>query len=133
MDRRCGPLRPPPPQAAADQMMCPGTCIRFGARVGAQHPVPPKVSLNRLAIVGGQTRGVANMLDKTYWLSANKGAEGSKIREPAKSTSPPDEKPACCGQPMNPRLAHARDRKGQDLFLAVWQCQECGQIAPGRN
>jgi len=35
---------------------------------------------------------------------------------------------ACCGQPMEPRLAHALDRYGQAVFVAVWRCPACGRI-----
>ena len=35
----------------------------------------------------------------------------------------------CCGRPMEARLAHARDRFGQTMFVAVWRCLTCGRLA----
>ena len=40
-----------------------------------------------------------------------------------------DTPPACCGHPMEPRLARAHDRLGQTLFVTVWQCPVCGRVA----
>jgi hypothetical protein len=40
-----------------------------------------------------------------------------------------DVPPVCCGEPMEPRLARARHRLGQTLFVAVWQCRICGRVA----
>lgn len=34
----------------------------------------------------------------------------------------------CCGKPMEPQLARARDRSGQEFFIAVWCCGRCGKI-----
>jgi len=34
----------------------------------------------------------------------------------------------CCGTPMEPQLARARDRSGQEFFIAVWCCGRCGNI-----
>jgi hypothetical protein len=71
------------------------------------------------------------MLDRNYWLSGTEGKGASAIRELDERASLPGENPVCCAQPMNPRLAHARDGLGQELFVAVWQCQVCGRIARG--
>lgn len=40
----------------------------------------------------------------------------------------PGSPPICCGKPMEPRLARARDRSGEMLFVAVQQCSVCGGI-----
>jgi hypothetical protein len=41
----------------------------------------------------------------------------------------PAEPLPCCGKPMEPRLASARDRFGQTMFVAVWRCATCGQTS----
>jgi rubrerythrin len=30
---------------------------------------------------------------------------------------------------MEPRLAQARDRYGQTMFVAVWRCPQCGRMS----
>ena len=34
----------------------------------------------------------------------------------------------CCGNVIMPGLAEIRDRFGQSLFAAVWQCPTCGRV-----
>lgn len=34
----------------------------------------------------------------------------------------------CCGVPMVPELARARDHSGQEFFIAVWCCERCGKL-----
>lgn len=34
---------------------------------------------------------------------------------------------ACCGVPMEPELAQARDREGRKLFVAIWRCPRCAR------
>jgi len=34
----------------------------------------------------------------------------------------------CCGVPMVPELARARDRNGQEFFIAVWCCERCDRL-----
>jgi len=36
--------------------------------------------------------------------------------------------PECCGQAMEPRLVHARNRFGETIFVAVWRCLVCNRI-----
>jgi hypothetical protein len=92
-----------------------------------------EATAKQAAMVRGQIRGVANMLDKNYWLSKNVGRGAEAIGELAKPASSPGENPVCCAQPMNLRLAHAHDRLGQKVFVAVWQCQACGRVATGSS
>jgi hypothetical protein len=35
------------------------------------------------------------------------------------------ETPACCGRPMEPELAEARDGSGGKVFVTVWRCPRC--------
>lgn len=37
------------------------------------------------------------------------------------------ETPACCGVPMKPELAQARDREGRQLYVTVWRCPRCAR------
>jgi hypothetical protein len=39
----------------------------------------------------------------------------------------PHAQAVCCGVAMEPRLARARDRLGQLVFVAVWRCTRCGR------
>jgi hypothetical protein len=80
----------------------PGFLDHIRSARGTQRPVFPKVSpanpksgiiaggalrqwlwQSKLAIVRGETRGVANMWDKSYWLSRTegRGGRGSRARE----------------------------------------------------
>ena len=48
--------------------------------------------------------------------------------EPARpGPRPAGEAPNCCGQPMQPQLAHARDGYGHSLFVTLWRCSQCGK------
>jgi len=38
-----------------------------------------------------------------------------------------EEDPVCCGQAMEPRLARARDRMGQIVYMTVWHCSCCSR------
>lgn len=71
------------------------------------------------------------MWDKNYWLSGTEKRRASGIREADEPASARGENPSCCAQPMNPRLAHAHDRLGRKVFVAVWRCQVCGRVALG--
>jgi hypothetical protein len=55
--------------------------------------------------------------------------KGGPKPAPARVAAHPDPSEAlvCCGRPMEPRLTRARDRYGQTLFVAVWQCVRCGR------
>ncbi len=44
------------------------------------------------------------------------------------ATAPADEVPVCCGKPMQPHFAHARDRYGNEFFVTVWRCLHCGKL-----
>jgi hypothetical protein len=34
----------------------------------------------------------------------------------------------CCAGPMDQRLARARDRLGQLVFVGVWRCARCARV-----
>jgi hypothetical protein len=68
------------------------------------------------------------------WPRVEKGsgpAQGeSRQKLPVVSAHPaPPGSPLCCGEAMEPRLVHARDRYGQTIFVAVRCCPRCGRIS----
>lgn len=60
---------------------------------------------------------------------------GSHVATVATSEYIGERSPICCGKPMEDRLAQARDRLGQLLFVAIWRCPTCKRVIlqrPGR-
>ncbi len=57
-------------------------------------------------------------------LAKNADPEVLRKVQTVKHVGPSVEK-ACCGEPMQPRLAHAIDRNGEPLRVAVWYCRHC--------
>ncbi len=56
------------------------------------------------------------------------GAKGSgRESERRQARSDPDSPQTCCGAPMMSRFAHAHDRLGQTVFVAVWHCPVCNR------
>jgi len=57
--------------------------------------------------------------------------QGEPVKAPTGQSAHPNPSGAlvCCGQPMEPRLAQARDRYGQTMFVAVWRCPRCGRMS----
>jgi len=57
--------------------------------------------------------------------------QGESVKAPTGPSAHPNPSGAlvCCGQPMEPRLAQARDRYGQTMFVAVWRCPRCGRMS----
>jgi len=41
----------------------------------------------------------------------------------------PEPAPVCCDSAMEPRMAKARNKSGQSLFVTVWCCLQCGKTA----
>ena len=114
-----------------DQRSCPVRASPGSVHAGRPQRTRVEATAKEVPRVCGQIHGVVNMLDKNYWLSGSEGSGASATSEPDEPASPPGENPVCCAKPMNARLAHARDGKGQELFLAVWHCQVCGRVVPG--
>ena len=61
----------------------------------------------------------------------NQGVSPSELRGPGPTglmaRPARGETPACCGVPMEPELAQARDREGRTLYVTVWRCPRCNR------
>jgi hypothetical protein len=69
------------------------------------------------------------MWGKPQKASRNSPREPALVSVADKAHPEPQTQLLCCGQPMEPRLAQARDRSGQTMFVAVWRCPRCGRIS----
>lgn len=48
------------------------------------------------------------------------------LAQPRQADDAGTQETICCGAPMVPELA--RDRSGQEFFIAVWCCERCGKV-----
>ena len=61
-------------------------------------------------------------------VGAPNPAPATELAQPRKCDAPNTKETICCGVPMVPELARARDANGQEFFIAVWCCERCGKL-----
>jgi hypothetical protein len=72
--------------------------------------------------------GTAGMQSETFIGSESGRSEPGREISRGRTRRDPNVPMTCCGRPMESRLAHARDRSGQTLFVAVWRCPVCERV-----